>query len=77
LNQPTSLTGAEQRNAFFGPVRAQIKEFVEALEKMGLGKEFLAFSNSKMAYHDAGRWSKAAVGGDNDYVRCSDIHLGR
>ncbi|MBU9402260.1 DUF262 domain-containing protein [Burkholderia multivorans] len=52
LNQPTSLTGAEQRNAFFGPVRAQIKGLVEALEDMGLGKEFLGFSNSRMAYDD-------------------------
>lgn len=52
LNQPTSLTGAEQRNAFFGPVRAQIKELVEALEEMGLDKNFLGFSNSRMAYDD-------------------------
>lgn len=52
LNQPTSLTGAEQRNAFFGPVRAQIKGLVESLEDMGLGKEFLGFSNSRMAYDD-------------------------
>jgi hypothetical protein len=52
LNQPTSLTGAEQRNAFFGPVRAQIKGLVEALEELGLGKESLGFSNSRMAYDD-------------------------
>ncbi|WP_168792411.1 DUF262 domain-containing protein [Paraburkholderia aromaticivorans] len=52
LNQPTSLTGAEQRNAFFGPVRAQIKGLVEALDEMGLGKDFLGFSNSRMAYDD-------------------------
>jgi len=52
LNQPTSLTGAEQRNAFFGPVRAQIKELVEALNNMGLGKDILGFSNSRMAYDD-------------------------
>ena len=35
LNQPASLTGAEQRNAFFGPVREQIKELVGFLEKGG------------------------------------------
>jgi len=52
LNQPTSLTGAEQRNAFFGPVRAQIKALVEVLDEQGLGKEFLGFSNSRMAYDD-------------------------
>jgi hypothetical protein len=52
LNQPASLTGAEQRNAFFGPVREQIKELVKALEIEGLDKGFLGFSNSRMAYDD-------------------------
>jgi hypothetical protein len=52
LNQPTSLTGAEQRNAFFGPVREQIKQLVETLDAKGLGKEILGFSNSRMAYDD-------------------------
>ena len=52
LNQPTSLTAAEQRNAFFGPVREQIKELVEGLDARGLEKSFLGFSNSRMAYDD-------------------------
>jgi hypothetical protein len=52
LNQPASLTGAEQRNAFFGPVREQIKELVKSLEIKGLDKGFLGFSNSRMAYDD-------------------------
>jgi hypothetical protein len=52
LNQPTNLTGAEQRNAFFGPVREQIKQLVEALDEGGIGKRFLGFSNSRMAYDD-------------------------
>lgn len=52
LNQPTSLTGAEQRNAFFGPVREQIKELVETLDEGGVGKRVLGFSNSRMAYDD-------------------------
>jgi hypothetical protein len=52
LNQPTSLTSAEQRNAFFGPVRAQVKVLVAELESNGVGREFLGFSNSRMAYHD-------------------------
>lgn len=52
LNQPTNLTGAEQRNAFFGPVREQIKRLVEAMPSYGLGKELLGFSNSRMAYDD-------------------------
>lgn len=52
LNQPSSLTGAEQRNAFFGPVREQIKGLVEFLHTRGLDKGFLGFSNSRMAYDD-------------------------
>jgi hypothetical protein len=52
LNQPSSLTGAEQRNAFFGPVREQIKDIVEELDERGIGKEVLGFSNWRMAYDD-------------------------
>ena len=52
LNQPTSLTSAEQRNAFFGPVRAQIKTLVDLLKEDDVGKEILGFSNSRMAYDD-------------------------
>jgi hypothetical protein len=52
LNQPTSLTAAEQRNAFFGPVRAQIKELVDLLGTTGVDRGILGFSNSRMAYDD-------------------------
>ncbi|MDR5769726.1 DUF262 domain-containing protein [Caballeronia sp. LZ028] len=52
LNQPSNLTGAEQRNAFYGPVRDQIREFVLSLEKRGIGKDQLGFSNARMAYDD-------------------------
>lgn len=52
LNQPTALTTAEQRNAFFGTVRKQIKELVEYTGKLGIDKSFLSFSNSRMAYDD-------------------------
>ncbi|MFD3273803.1 DUF262 domain-containing protein [Paenibacillus dendritiformis] len=52
LNQPTNLTAAEQRNAFFGPARQQVKELVELFEGLGLTKDFLGFSNSRMAYDD-------------------------
>lgn len=51
LNQPANLTGAEQRNAFFGPVRDQIKSLSDSLETAGL-KRLLAFSNLRMAYDD-------------------------
>lgn len=52
LNQPTALTSAEQRNAFFGETRKQIKELVELLQKHGLGEQFWGFSNVRMAYDD-------------------------
>jgi Protein of unknown function DUF262 len=52
LNQPASLTGAEQRNAFFGPVREQIKKLSGSLENIFDDRRFLAFSNARMAYDD-------------------------
>lgn len=52
LNQPTNLTSAETRNAFFGPARQQIKELVDYFVSCGLGNTALGFSNSRMAYHD-------------------------
>lgn len=52
LNQPTSLTAAEQRNAFFGPIRTQIKSLVLYLGDRGVDKELVGFSNSRMAYDD-------------------------
>jgi hypothetical protein len=52
LNQPASLTGAEQRNAFFGPVREQIKKLAGSLERTIDDQRFLAFSNARMAYDD-------------------------
>lgn len=59
LNQPTNLTAAEQRNAFFGPVREQIKSLVMYLDTLSLDKSFLGFSNSRMAYDDV--LSRAAL----------------
>jgi hypothetical protein len=52
LNQPTSLTSAETRNAFFGPVRTQIKDLVDRLNAEGLDREYLGFSNARMAFDD-------------------------
>ncbi|WP_206922934.1 DUF262 domain-containing protein [Alicyclobacillus suci] len=52
LNQPTNLTSAEQRNAFFGPAREQVKELAKRFEGNGLGRNIIGFSNSRMAYDD-------------------------
>ncbi|QEG02335.1 hypothetical protein Mal15_64220 [Stieleria maiorica] len=47
LNQAVALTSAEQRNAFFGPVRDQVKEIVDLFAGAPIG-----FSNSRMSYDD-------------------------
>ncbi len=52
LNSPTNLTAGEQRNAFYGPAREQIKKMVYFMEQIGLDKTVLGFSNSRMAYDD-------------------------
>lgn len=52
LNQPTNLTSAEQRNAFFGPVRGQIKKLVKALADNELDTALLGFNNARMSYDD-------------------------
>ncbi|MER8648960.1 DUF262 domain-containing protein [Mesorhizobium sp. M0586] len=51
LNAITNVTAAEQRNAFYGPVRQQVKELVQYFEESG-GSASLGFSNSRMAYDD-------------------------
>jgi hypothetical protein len=48
LNQMTYLTAAEQRNAFFGPVREQVRFLVGVLESTNV----IGFSNRRMAYDD-------------------------
>ena len=52
LNQPVALTTAEQRNAFYGPARQQIRDLVSLMDSLHLDKEFIGFSNSRMAYDD-------------------------
>lgn len=52
LNQPTNLTSAEQRNAYFGEARQQVKNLSEYMADLGFRRENLGFSNSRMAYDD-------------------------
>jgi hypothetical protein len=51
LNQMTFLTAAEQRNAFFGPVRQQVKDLVNALQ-LKTADGLIGFSNRRMAFDD-------------------------
>lgn len=52
LNQPANLTPPEQRNAFYGPVRFQVRKLVDRMPEFGLEESFLGFSNKRMAYDD-------------------------
>lgn len=52
LNQPMKLTSAEQRNAYIGETRNQIKELVNYFEELGASKETIGFSNSRLAYDE-------------------------
>lgn len=52
LNQQVALSAAEQRNAFYGPVRDQVHRMAEELSGPELGKAALGFGNSRMAYDD-------------------------
>lgn len=52
LNQPATLTAAEQRNAYIGETRNQIKSLVEEFESIGGKKETVGFSNSRLAYDE-------------------------
>ncbi len=52
LNQTVKLTSAETRNSIFGEVRNDISSLVNHMEKEGVDKDILGFSNSRMAYND-------------------------
>lgn len=52
LNQPTSLTAGEQRNALFGPSRYQLKLLVSSFVEFDNNVETIGFSNSRMSYDD-------------------------
>jgi hypothetical protein len=52
LNQPTALTSAEKRNAFFGSTREQVRELVQLMDNLSLAKGFWGFSSARMAYDD-------------------------
>lgn len=52
LNQPTALTSAEQRNAYMGVTRNQVKKLSNMFVKLGANKELIGFSNSRLAYDE-------------------------
>jgi hypothetical protein len=52
LNQPSALTSAEQRNAYIGTTRDQIKKLSDLFILLGASKELIGFSNSRLAYDE-------------------------
>lgn len=52
LNQPSSLTSAEQRNAYIGVTRDQVKYLANKFLLLGASKELIGFSNSRLAYDE-------------------------
>lgn len=52
LNQPTNLTSAEQRNAYFGEARQQVKDLSDLMDTLGYSNSTIGFNNSRMAYDD-------------------------
>lgn len=52
LNQPTNLTSAEQRNAFFGPVREQIRALSAVLGESSSSLSSFGFTNSRGSFDD-------------------------
>ncbi|MGN2250884.1 DUF262 domain-containing protein [Frateuria sp. GZRe14] len=52
LNQNSALSPAEQRNAFFGHARRQVKNIIEEIQSGLVAKTYFGFSNARMAYDD-------------------------
>ena len=52
LNQSTTLTPAEQRNAYFGAARSQINTLSQQLYKLKNIQNGLSFSNARFGYND-------------------------
>lgn len=52
LNQPVALTSAEQRNAYVGITRNQVKDLSRFFVSLGANQETLGFSNSRLAYDE-------------------------
>lgn len=52
LNQPMKLSTAEQRNAYMGKARSQIKYLVTVFEEEGANIGTIGFSNYRLVYDD-------------------------
>ncbi|OJI37758.1 hypothetical protein VVDAL7940_01870 [Vibrio vulnificus] len=75
LNQTVKLTSAETRNSIFGEVRNEISELVAYMDEIGVDKDILGFSNSRMAYNDMLARLALILEEDNLRYQLSDSNL--
>lgn len=75
LNQPATLTAAEQRNAFFGEARSDIKNTIKKISTIGFDEDFIGFSNSRLILDDvfSRLFYHAENGGINIKVSSQDL----
>ncbi|HDS1778743.1 TPA: DUF262 domain-containing protein [Pseudomonas putida] len=75
LNQGVTLTPAEKRNTFFGPVREQIKNLVTLMEGSGVDSSLIGFNNNRLSYDDVIARLVYAVHTKNINKKITDINL--
>ncbi|MBH3311384.1 DUF262 domain-containing protein [Pseudomonas mosselii] len=75
LNQGVTLTPAEKRNTFFGPVREQIKGLVAHMERCGVNGSLIGFNNNRLSYDDVVARLVYAVYTRNIHKKITDINL--
>lgn len=75
LNQGVTLTPAEKRNTFFGPVREQIKNIVARMNYLGVDGSLIGFNNNRLSYDDVIARLVYAVYTRNINKKITDINL--
>lgn len=75
LNQGVTLTPAEKRNTFFGPVREQIKDLVARMESLGINGSLIGFNNNRLSYDDVIARLVYAIHTENINKKITDVNL--
>lgn len=75
LNQGVTLTPAEKRNTFFGPVREQIKNLVAQMNNLGVNGSLIGFNNNRLSYDDVMARLVYAVYTRNIHKKITDVNL--
>lgn len=75
LNQGVTLTPAEKRNTFFGPVREQIKNLVAHMGALGIDGSLMGFNNNRLSYDDVVARLVYAILNKNISKKITDVNL--